>query len=890
MIGRTLSHYKVLEKIGEGGMGEVFLAKDTKLDREVAVKVLPAAFSENKERLARFEREARLLASLNHPNIAAIYELEESDGVHFLALEYVPGETLAERIKQGPIPVDEALPLFKQIAEGLEAAHEKGVIHRDLKPANIKVTPEGKVKVLDFGLAKALQEETPLVDSSQSPTLTKGTALGTIMGTAAYMSPEQARGKAVDKRTDIWAFGCCLYEALTGKTAFLGDTVTDTIAKIVEREPDWEALPATTPTLLRRLLRRCLTKDPTHRLQHIGDARIEIEEAQSESLTSAPSVVAQPSLWKWVIPWGLTVVAAAIVTWALLRTTSSRSPGVSRLTISAPPGQTFQTGARGPALAVSPDGKQLAYVAGGGTKRQLYLRNMDEFEARPIPRTEGAQSPFFSPDGQWVGFKADGKLKKVMMGGAVSISICDIESGPVGPWKGGSWGPDDWIYFSAASGSLSRVPADGGELEAVTELDLDKGEWLHELPDVLPNGDAVLFTLIDGDIVETGSFGSGKIAVLSLRTGEQRVLVENAIMPRYAAGYLVYLAAGALVAAPFDLDRLKVTGNPVTMVENVMWNPGLGWANFAISREGALAYMPGGAIAEEPNSLVWVDRKGETVPVTAERHAFGGVRVSPDGQRLALAIRREGNQDLWVYEIARDTLRRLTITPQDESSQTWHSDGTRLSYAQVDPPTRNIFWIAADGSGEPEKLFDAEYDQRPNSWSPDGRLVVFTQHHPDTGLDIGVLPIEGDRTPRALIKTPFDEWNGIISPDGRWIAYESNETGRYEVYVTTFPVVGAKRRVSTNGGHSPVWAPNGRELFYRSEAKVMAVAVETEPDLIVGRPLILFQANFARDLGCYDITPDGQRFVIIQGEEHPPAEIRAILNWSKELKRLVPTN
>jgi Tol biopolymer transport system component len=889
MIGRTLSHYKVLEKIGTGGMGEVYLAQDTKLDREVAIKVLPEAFSKNKERLARFEREAKLLASLNHPNIAAIHQLEESDGVHFLALEYVPGETLLERIKRGPIPTDEALPLFKQIAEGLEAAHEKGIIHRDLKPANIKVTPEGKAKVLDFGLAKAMAGEIPTQDLSESPTVTREhTETGVLLGTAPYMSPEQARGKTVDKRTDIWAFGCCLYEALSGKATFLGDTVSDTIAGILKQEPDWQALPHETPAILRSVLRQCLKKDPNHRLQHIGDARVEIEEALGAPLPAGAPIVSRPALWRSAIPWCLTAILAAVALWALLRTTPLQPTALKRAAITLPPGQAWINAS---ALALSPDGKQVVYAAQTGEQSQLFLRALDDFEAQPIPGTEGGQCPFFSLDGQWVGFLAGPKIKKVMIGGGAPVTLYDMERGRT--W-GASWGPDDRIYFSRwpqrnSGGNIWRIPAHGGEPEPLTERRVDEGEFSHDLPEVLPNGNGVLFTLSDEALFETGSYGSAKIAVLSLETGERRILIEDAFMPKYAAGRLFYISRGALMAVPFDQGSLELAGQPVTLVDNVLWSPGSGWANFAISRGGALAYVPGSAAGEEPRALVWVDRKGETVPVTNKPHAYQYARMSPEGRRLALAIAREGNRDLWIYEISRDTMTRLTFTWENENWPVWHPDGTRVSYRQFDPPTQNIYWIPADGSGEAETLLDGEYTQYPNSWSQDGRLLVFTEIHPDTGADIGVLPIEGNRKPRTFIKTPFDEWDGRLSPDGHWIAYVSNETGRNEVYVTTFPDPGAKRRVSTDGGHSPVWAPSGKELFYRSERKLTAVAVETGPDLRIGTPRLLFEADFAMDFSSYDITPDGQRFVIIQGEEKPQAEIRVILNWPEELKRLVPT-
>jgi serine/threonine-protein kinase len=521
MIGRTLSHYKVLEKIGEGGMGEVYRTRDTKLDREVAVKVLPATFSENKERLARFEREARLLASLNHPNIAAIHELEESDGVHFLALEYVPGETLAERIKRGPIPVDEALPLFRQIAEGLEAAHEKGIIHRDLKPANIKVTPEGKVKVLDFGLAKAMAGEEPAADASQSPTLTKDTALGVILGTAAYMSPEQSRGKTVDKRTDIWAFGCCLYEALTSKTAFAGETVSDTIAGILQQEPNWQALPQGIPTIVCSLLRQCLKKDPNHRLQHIGDARIDIDDALSESSIELPpaGVDRRGAGTRLALIAMAAAALATLVTWVSTRPPPPVSQTVTRFAVSLPPDQNL--GGPGLPLALSPDGRRLVYVAEDHATQQLYLRELEDFEANALPGTEGASNPFFSPDGQSVGFCADGHLKKISLSGGAVVTLCRAPPLFLTGWGGGSfWGWDDTILFSDDTRGFMQISADGGAPEWVTD---PQGSQAHLWPQMLPDGRSLLSTIFDY------ANGTTRLSLVWMETGESRALLPGSV-------------------------------------------------------------------------------------------------------------------------------------------------------------------------------------------------------------------------------------------------------------------------------------------------------------------------------------------------------------------------
>ena len=708
MIGQSLSHYKILEKLGSGGMGDVYKARDTKLGREVAIKVLPEAFAQDKERLARFEREAHLLASLNHPNIATIHDLEQSEGVHFLVLELVPGETLAERIERGPIPVDEALPLFKQIAEGLEAAHEKGVIHRDLKPANIKVTPDGKPKILDFGLAKAMAGEVPDQGLSESPTMTRGaTEAGILLGTAPYMSPEQARGKAVDKRADIWAFGCCLYEALTGKTAFLGETVSDTIVVVLEHEPDWKS------------------------------------------------------------------------------------------------------------LAISPDGHIAAYVAEHGNASQLYLRAMDELEGRSIEGTDGARMPFFSPDSQWLGFWAGGKLMKVAVSGGAPLTIAEVGV----TIRGACWTPEGEIVFMRDAGQgLSRISADGGEPEVLTTPNHDQHEKTHRLPEILPGGSAVLFTLGTGDI---DSFDDASIAVLSLETGEYRVIIEGGTNARYSAtGHLIYARAGYLLAVPFDLDELQVMGSPVPVLQGVLMRPNFGNAEFSVSRNGSLLYARGESWGEE-NRVVWVDREGQTQQLIETPRAFFDVRVSPDGRFLALLV-DAANANLWVYDIARATSTRFTFG-FDNQSPIWTPDGHRVTFNTTRTQPSSIFWQASDGTGQAERLTTSEHSQHPISWSPDGKILALMEANPATGWDIFVLSLDGDRTPKPFLQTNFNERAPEFSPNGRWIAYYSDESGQDEVYVRQFPSAEGKIQVSTGGGEISVWNPNGEELFYHNGDKMMVV-------------------------------------------------------------------
>jgi serine/threonine-protein kinase len=881
MIGRTLSHYKILEKIGEGGMGEVYLAKDTKLDRDVAVKVLPATFSENKERLARFEREAKLLASLNHPNIAAIHELEESEGVHFLALEYVPGETLAERIKRGPIPVDEALPLFKQIAEGLEAAHEKGVIHRDLKPANIKVTPEGKVKVLDFGLAKAMASEPYSQDLSQSPTLTReGTELGVLLGTAAYMSPEQSRGKPVDKRTDIWAFGCCLYEVLTGRPAFLGETISDTISYILERKPDWSVLPFDTPPRIHELLRRCLQKDSERRFRDAWDVRVEIEEARDEPSSES---VEKPSItgWRRMIPWCIAILATAFAIWSLTQQTPTDHRLPARSVIPTQPLGVSMW----PMLALSPEGRRIVYVADRAGTSQLYVRNMDSFDSTPIPGTMGAASPFFSPDGQWVGFFADGKLKKVSLEGGTPQVLCAAPR-PLG----GTWGPDDSIIFAPMTNTgLRRISSSGGEPEILTILDSKNGESTHRWPHLLPDGKAVLFT-----VGTTGYFDESLIAVHSFATGERKVLVEGGMYPRYVpTGHLVYARTGSLLSLPFDPYQLKATDPPIQTLDGVRTDSLTGAAHYSISDDGLLTYVAGTAITGK-RKLVWVDRKGASISVTEDLLAAYCPSLSPDGKSLALAIDEGARVNAWIYELEERRLTRLTFQGPRNRPLTWTSDGKRLTYASTRAGPLNLYWKAADGSGDEERLLVSEYNQYPCSWSPDGELLAFTEIHPHTGKDIWLLPLHGDKKARPFLCTPFNEGEAAFSPDGRWIAYTSDETGQGEVYVQPFPSTGGKWQISRDGGSEPVWATSGKELFYRNGNKMMAVMIVTVPAFTADQPRTLFEGHYySLDPGWpqYAVSLDGQRFMMIKEEEDVlPSQLHVVLNWHEELKRLVPTN
>ncbi len=887
MVGTTISHYKVIEKIGQGGMGEVYRAEDTNLSREVAIKVLPEQFTQDPQRLARFEREAKLLASLNHPNIAAIHSFEHADDVHFLVLELVPGETLQERVAKGPLPVEETLEVCRQIAEGVEAAHEKGVIHRDLKPANVKVTPEGKVKILDFGLAKAFEEETPVSDISQSPTLTQEmTQAGVILGTAAYMSPEQAKGEPVDKRADIFAFGCVLYELLTGKRTFDGKTITETLGAIIHKEPDWAALPRTTPWRIRELLRRCLTKDAHDRLRDIANVRVEIKIALTEPTTVSPTGVvstAQPALWRTIVPWSIAVAAVVIaISIAFWRSPQPLSPPSTRFAIT--PSLAALANTQGSDLAISAEGRHVLYKANTERGIQLYLHSLDDLVDRPIPgtdRTDALGSPFFSPDGKSVAFFEGGKLKKVSLAGGSPITLCDA----AGFLLSGSWGPDDTIVFSGGT-DLYRVSASGGEPEILATPDLDKGETGYSAPHILPGGKGVLFNLAPGP---AGVF-SRQIAVLSLEGEKQKILIEDGRQAKYLeTGHLVYeqAATGNLMAVRFDLDTFEVMGDPVPVLQGVRQSPP-GQVDYALSEKGTLVYVPQ---QQYEQSLVWVDRKGTESLITQEELSFGSPRISPDGKQVALAIAGEGTQNIWIYDLEGESLRRLTFG--SGSVETWSPDGKWIIFQRVDEDgRRTISRKLADGSGPVEQLtVPVSRGQQPHSLTPDGRILAFG----GGDGDIWMLPMEGDREPQRFITSPNNECCEKFSPDGKWLAYVSDELGLDQVYVGPFPnPTDVKWLVSEEGGGQPVWSPDGTELFYRNGDRMVAVSVQTEPTFRRGRPEVLFEgtyvsSRFISGYQYYDISRDGQRFLMIKAEEGSTAQINVVLNWFEELKRLVPT-
>jgi serine/threonine protein kinase len=898
--------YRIIDEIGRGGMGVVYDAEDTTLARRVAIKVLPEAFTGDPERLARFEREAKLLAALNHPNIATIHGLEETDGKRFLVMELVEGDTLAERIGRRPLSMEETLKVCLQIAEGVEAAHEKGIIHRDLKPANVKLTPDGKVKILDFGLAKAFYEGTAASDLSKSPTITgQMTEPGVILGTAAYMSPEQAKGKRADKRTDIWAFGCILFECLTGTRAFEGETITEIIAAILKEEPDWQALPAATPWRIKDLLQRCLQKDPEQRLRDIGDARLEIVAPGTSPSEGSAAPRRFPLLW-------VAGISAVMLIWGIIidrlltrRSQPVPSPSVVTSTIKVEPGHWLDgvreaTEMERPsrtAMAISSDGRFVVYSAieenpGPQAMSRIYLRRMDQSEAKPIAGTEGGINPFLSPDNRWVGFWAwaDGKLMKVPVEGGVPSTLCDASI-----LYGANWGRDNSIVFTASRGTgISRVSAEGGKPEILTKPDPKREEASHRLPSWLPNGKAVLFT-----IVRHGFDRHPWLALLRLDTREWHILLQDAADARYVpTGHLVFLRQGMFMAVRFDLARLEVIGQPVALVENVMQgfhrsvytNTGAG--QFGISDTGSLIYAAGGIVPDRKNSLVWVDQRGIEQAVTALQLPFFAPRLSPDGRRIAYATVGRESQ-VCVYDLARGT--NSTLTGEGIAVRPiWAPDGKRLLFGWKRSLAFSLFWQLYDGSSQMERLTTNEYEQWPGSWSPDGKTVALVEVHPDTGSDIAMLDVpSGHVTP--FLNSQFNETFPDFSPDGRWIAYSSDESKRDEVYVRAFPGPGMKQQVSLEGGEEALWARNGRQLFYRRQDQVWVVDVRTDGGFVMSKPRLLFEKpgyDSGNPIRAYDLSLDSQRFLIVKEEERKPSpatEMIFIQNWFEEIKRLVPT-
>ncbi|MCI0603564.1 serine/threonine-protein kinase [bacterium] len=870
--GTRLGSYQITASIGAGGMGEVYRARDTKLNRDIAIKILPASFAKDVDGVARFRREAQVLASLNHPNIASIYGLEESNGDVALALEFVDGEDLAERLKRGPIPLDESLAIAKQIADGLEAAHEKGVIHRDLKPANIKVSKSGITKILDFGLAKAFEGDTGSIESgvSQSPTMARHmTEAGIILGTVGYMSPEQARGKPVDKRTDIWAFGVVLFEMLTGRRLFDGETVSDTLAAVLIRDPDLSALPASTPPGVRRLLERCLTRDPKKRLRDIGDAQSDLEE-KVEKIPAAIIPAQSKPLYRY-LPWIITALAILVSLWTLLqhKDTDSLSREVTDFDISYPPDVEPSSGLQG-GFSISPDGRKVAMIGIRNGVRRVYVRRLDSPEAVEL-NDPGVNAAGFSPDNASLviipGSTLVTKISLADQQRTVLTSGSDLGSGII--WN--SWG----ILFNR-NGALWMVSPQGGAPTQLTKLDATRHEVLHTDPLVLPGGRTLLYSSL------TTELGTERIESLSRDSGKKSVIIERAITPIWSSsGHLLFARDGAVFAVPFDPESVTARGNALSVIRaGVIGTVRTGSQGLQLSDIGTLVFVPGDFGS---NRAVSVSRDGSELALNMARSRMGNPRVSPDGRRLLF----ENEASLIeTFDLLRETRARITAVGLGTSFSTWTADGKGVAFRRFNVP----FWAAADGSGKAGPLGSGFINDYPASPGPDPDSIIIVRIQPNSSGDIFLMSISGKFAPKPLLVTPAYEGGPQLSPDGRWLLYQSNESGQAEIYVRRYPALDRAWQVSEGGGVQARWNTNNQEVFYRNGKNMMAVSFDpsaSEPAF--GKPVPLFADvyDFGQGISIpnYDVTRDG-RFIMLRRGAHG-SNLRVVMNWTEKLKQIL---
>ena len=904
--GVRLGPYEILDAIGAGGMGEVYRARDTRLERTVAIKILPAQFSRDPVRKQRFEREAKTVSSLNHPHICVLYDVGSQDGVDYLVMECVEGETLAKRLEKGALPLGQLLKFGTQIADALDKAHRSGVVHRDLKPGNIMLTPTG-AKLLDFGLAKPaapLASLATLTATAAKPS--PATETGTIVGTFQYMSPEQIEGKELDGRSDIFSLGAVLYEMVTGQRAFQGKGQLSVASAVLEKEPEpISALKPKTPLTLDHAIRRCLAKDPDERWQTARDLMLELKwlaEPGSQAGVSSPAAPRRNLHER--MAWGAATAFLALTTIALaigfLRH-GTKAPESMRITAEIGADASLAT-AYGPAAILSRDGTRLAFAALGADQTvRIYVRSLNDLRATPLSGTEHAESPFFSPDGQWIAFFADGKLKKIAIQGGAAVTLCDL----LGAGRGGSWSDDGTIIFVPGTRSgLFKVSSGGGVPQALTSLDRQSGEITHRWPQVLPGGNVVLFTAG----TQGGNYEESDIVAYSMASGQRKTVYRGGFHPAYLpTGHLVYMHEGALFAVPFDPKRLKVTGQATPILDGVVANIN-GGAQFSFSETGNLVYLAGVGNARNV-SIYWMDRDGKFQPLREVPASYFNPVFSPDGKRLAVAIRDQARSDIWVCDWARDTLTRLTFTGQNNEFPVWTPNGQRITYASREKTGMqlNIYWRRADGSGDAQRLTESNYDQAPDSWRPDGKVLAFTQISPDTRGDIFTVSVEGDEksgwkvgAPKPFLNTPFWEGNPTFSPDGRWLAYLSNESGVFEAYVQPFPGPGGTWQISTSlggFGGNPRWSRNGKELFYSTaDNKVMVVGyTATDNSFQAEKPRLWSPGQFTFRGGNanFDLHPDGKRFAVLKapGTESQLAinKVNFIFNFFEELRRKVPS-
>ncbi|HKQ96358.1 MAG TPA: protein kinase [Candidatus Polarisedimenticolia bacterium] len=912
--GAQVGPYEVVGPLGAGGMGEVYRARDARLGRDVALKVLPAILAADPERLARFTREAQVLASLNHAGIAAIYGLEESGDTKALVLELVEGPTLGERLTLGPLPLDEALSTAAAIAEALDAAHEHGIVHRDLKPANVKLRPDGVVKVLDFGLAKALDSTSGFgVDASLSPTLTaQATRSGIILGTAAYMAPEQAKGKTVDRRADIWAFGAVLFEMLTGKRLFDGETPSEVLAQVILKEPDLTALPETTPAHVRHLLARCLERDPKTRLRDIGEARLALLQPRS-LVTSGGTLIApasgiggglagagagsrpsslpgvdaarRRSLLPWVV--GLLVVALITTMGPIVMRLARPAPRqVARYDIQVPKEIAFDLSNR-PSVALNPGGTMLAFIGTQEGISRIYVRRRDEAEAHAVPGSEGASNPVFSPDGRWLAFTSDNRLKKSSIEGSV------IDLAPVSDGRGIAWvDSGNIVYAPEPIGGLMRIPANGGTPVPVTQLVEKDQERTHRWPEALPGGKTVLFTI--GSMGSPDNYDASVIQAVDLATGKRKDVLHGAAMARFVPpSTLVYARTSALYGISFDPETLETSGDSVALLQEIASDIPTGATHFAYAGDGTLAYISGSD--RSGRTVFWVDRDGNSTPIGLPAGVYNDLRLSPDRSRMAIAVGSTGAADIWVYDFTRTIFTRVTFTNHN-GTPVWSKDGTALYYASYAPPlgATTVYRVLADGSRPPEEILALAERTYLYGLTPDSSalVVAFATRTQNSKSNIMRVPLAKGAKPTPLAASDWDEYNASLSPAARYVAYQSNDTGRDEIYVRDTAGAGGRWQVSTLGGEEPSWSADGKEMYYRNENRLMVVPVQTGATFSVGVPRILINGILAvrSDTGIsYDVDSANKRFLMVRlaSNVDPNTGLRVVLNWRDELERLM---
>jgi Tol biopolymer transport system component len=880
--GSRLGPYEILAPLGQGGMGEVYRATDGRLNRTVAIKVLPEHVASEPELRLRFEREAKTLAALTHPHICPVFDVGTQDGVDYLVMEYLEGETLEQRLEKGALPLDQALRIGIHIADALAAAHRAGIVHRDLKPGNILLTRSG-AKLLDFGLAKT-GGMVAAGSVSMLPTTPRNlTVAGAILGTFQYMAPEQLEGQEADARTDIFAFGAVLYEMVTGKKSFEGKSQASLIGAILkDSPPPMSSVRGDIAPLFERLVVTCLAKDPDERWQNARDVMRELNWIAQGAIPSAPrpAATAQMGRGKLTLGLGGLLIAAAVVGlvfWSL-RSVPAQPRSVTRAVITLPAGHRLATASGNAVFALSPDGTQLAYVASDGTTQQIFVRALDSFEARPLRGTEGATTPFFSPDGQSIGFFANFQLKKIAVTGGAALTLVSVPQP-----RGAVWSSDGSIIFGQGVGAAMLVPDTGGTPRQLTRFEV--GDTGHRWLDLAADGQALVYS--------AGTTTSSRITARSITSGEQRIVLAGAGSPRFVpTGHLLFVQGGNLMAVPFDAQGLAMTGAPKPVVENISRSASLGTAQYGISASGTLAYVAGSPDTDL-HRLVWVGRDGKEQPVAGapvRTYTSPAPRLSPDAARLAV----NADAQLWMYDIRREALTRFTVQGDTNLYPVWTRDGERIVFSSFTGGVEalNLFSRRGDGGGEPERLTSSKYHQYPTSFSPDGRSLALSQVTPESSYDIWVMNLT-DRMMRPFVQTPFLESSAQFSPDGEWLAYVSNQTGRFEIFVQPYPGPGATHQISIDGGMEPAWNPSGGELFYRNGDKMMVVDIATKPTFSPGKPRVLFESRHTPTNGTirfYDVTRDGKRFLMVRDSEDaaPSTQINLVLNWTEELKRLVP--